>query len=642
MTRSRLLQYALVAVLLSAHFVTLHRSVQRWASNDDIVQKMSETVALVAPSQHVQPAVRSPFDSVGERLTQSAQWESTFRLTRRDWRGAVLPRCEAVKSMSSSRNALVQIASGQSACELFLWKLGVCNMTTGLLAEPIEQCIARLGARNLANILPDRCRESKYFEQMLGTRDNGNDIGHQLRRDVRAEDWWGLPRSPIYRQQVETALLLGSKKPYIAPSERPSHSYRTGPRVCRAPNSTIAGCTMHPIGFAVPEDQIVTEISRVKLFEFLPFIPRRFPLDLNEDYSLQYNDEFLSNILYQHSFFAFTHRRGGWDCLRHYEALAAGILPYFPDLVACGKFCMPHLPKDLLAEITSLPGLQHIGALPSKNITKYRSDFVELTDTYHLTEKGKQTNFIRQGTIDWLRFDAERYFALAEKLLSFTREHLTTKSLVTYMLKVIRYREPKNVLVLTGNYYRYLIQSIVHGLYDLGFNYTVWPLDTGMLKAHEKRVWSNGTGVISQGEYEALDEATRSQESWRSVPLTESELENGRFQYRNWQGLLYVFGMRVTPPKIVHHDAEVRQRILNKEYDLVIYPWTVHGVPGTDVRPVLTKDKPFWAEVSAVLPASRIVFVDTTDDVFNDPDEVLRDMCGKGHIFRRSLHDVDC
>jgi hypothetical protein len=81
-------------------------------------------------------------------------------------------------------------------------------------------------------------------------------------------------------------------------------------------------------------------------------------------------------------------------------------------------------------------------------------------------------------------------------------------------------------------------------------------------------------------------------------------------------------------------------KILSGYYDLVIYPWTVHRAPGT--APVFAKDKPFWNAVSRTLPSDRIVFIDTTDDVFADPDDVLYDYCGKGIIFRRSLHDHEC
>ena len=35
---------------------------------------------------------------------------------------------------------------------------------------------------------------------------------------------------------------------------------------------------------------------------------------------------------YQESVFGLTCKKAGWDCLRHYEILANGCIPYFPDI----------------------------------------------------------------------------------------------------------------------------------------------------------------------------------------------------------------------------------------------------------------------------------------------------------------------
>ena len=40
--------------------------------------------------------------------------------------------------------------------------------------------------------------------------------------------------------------------------------------------------------------------------------------------------------------FAITTRRGGWDCLRHYEIAAAGAVPCFRQLEAKPARCAPH------------------------------------------------------------------------------------------------------------------------------------------------------------------------------------------------------------------------------------------------------------------------------------------------------------
>jgi hypothetical protein len=51
-----------------------------------------------------------------------------------------------------------------------------------------------------------------------------------------------------------------------------------------------------------------------------------------------------------------THWRS-WDCLRHYEILAAGSVPYFKDLDLSPKATLAHLPKALLLEGKALQGV---------------------------------------------------------------------------------------------------------------------------------------------------------------------------------------------------------------------------------------------------------------------------------------------
>ena len=54
--------------------------------------------------------------------------------------------------------------------------------------------------------------------------------------------------------------------------------------------------------------------------------------------------------MYQQSMFALTSKKGGWDCLRHYEILAAGCIPIFENLDACPLDTMVSFPKELLRE----------------------------------------------------------------------------------------------------------------------------------------------------------------------------------------------------------------------------------------------------------------------------------------------------
>lgn len=49
--------------------------------------------------------------------------------------------------------------------------------------------------------------------------------------------------------------------------------------------------------------------------------------------SYVYNTENLYYQQYAESYFGLTTKKGGWDCMRHYEIIRAGCIPYFPDIV---------------------------------------------------------------------------------------------------------------------------------------------------------------------------------------------------------------------------------------------------------------------------------------------------------------------
>jgi hypothetical protein len=54
--------------------------------------------------------------------------------------------------------------------------------------------------------------------------------------------------------------------------------------------------------------------------------------------------------MYRKSMFAHTKKKGGWDCLRHYEILAAGCIPFFDDLDKCPLDTLVSFPKDILRD----------------------------------------------------------------------------------------------------------------------------------------------------------------------------------------------------------------------------------------------------------------------------------------------------
>ena len=99
-----------------------------------------------------------------------------------------------------------------------------------------------------------------------------------------------------------------------------------------------------PISFSIPEEKIVKEASEIKKERFLAeYLPGN-----GNSYIYNKEQEYYQN--YQKAFFGRTHKKGGWDCMRHYEILANFCLPHFPDLENCPPKTMSNFPKQQILE----------------------------------------------------------------------------------------------------------------------------------------------------------------------------------------------------------------------------------------------------------------------------------------------------
>jgi len=100
---------------------------------------------------------------------------------------------------------------------------------------------------------------------------------------------------------------------------------------------------IHPISFSIPSEKLVKDISAIiktkKIANYIPSSPGT---------GYVYNDESEYYNDYRTSFFARTHKKGGWDCMRHYEILANYCLPHFPDLANCPTHTMTNFPKPMI------------------------------------------------------------------------------------------------------------------------------------------------------------------------------------------------------------------------------------------------------------------------------------------------------
>ncbi len=165
---------------------------------------------------------------------------------------------------------------------------------------------------------------------------------------------------------------------------------------------------LYPITFSIPEEKVICEVPpKTKLLsDLIPGDSRTYIYKNETDY---YNE-------YKASIFATTTKKAGWDCMRHYEIMANGCIPYFPNIEECPKNTMALLPKDLL----------------------YRGN--ELYDKY------------KNKNIDELTSEeAYSCYKLIKELITYTRNNLTTRKMAEYILEKTNYKGVSNILYLSQN-----------------------------------------------------------------------------------------------------------------------------------------------------------------------------------------------
>ena len=100
--------------------------------------------------------------------------------------------------------------------------------------------------------------------------------------------------------------------------------------------------TLKPISFAMPDSKVSLVKEKVKDFAYITPLNRSTYI-YNEEWSY-YND-------YKEARFGYTCKKAGWDCMRHYEILGNGALPYFPDIEGCPERTMANFPKALCQSV---------------------------------------------------------------------------------------------------------------------------------------------------------------------------------------------------------------------------------------------------------------------------------------------------
>lgn len=100
-----------------------------------------------------------------------------------------------------------------------------------------------------------------------------------------------------------------------------------------------------PFPYAIPDEYIVQHIRIEKTRIFSDLKPS-FGGKATYTFGAGQQADYYKH--YQESRFAHTKKKGGWDCLRHYEILMNGCIPVFENLAECPSKCLYFFPKDLV------------------------------------------------------------------------------------------------------------------------------------------------------------------------------------------------------------------------------------------------------------------------------------------------------
>jgi hypothetical protein len=176
-----------------------------------------------------------------------------------------------------------------------------------------------------------------------------------------------------------------------------------------------------PISFCIDEDKIVKTIVKNKSTAFSSLIPGDFS-------TYTFNSEEEYNKHYSDCFYAFTWKKGGWDCMRHYEIIAAGCMPFFIDLSSCPENTMKNFPKSLVLEAMQLPGFD-----------------------------------IHTRTIDMNIFPIDKYYELLDKVVDHAKQHLTSRVVAKTVLDICNfdYSENSKTKLVYYNFYIPDYQSLM-------------------------------------------------------------------------------------------------------------------------------------------------------------------------------------
>jgi len=303
---------------------------------------------------------------------------------------------------------------------------------------------------------------------------------------------------------------------------------------------------IYPLSYSLPDEMVVavgeeSDICKTRIWAEINPMDRttyRFRCGQEAEYHQQYRD----------AMFAYTLKKGGWDCLRHYEIMVNGCIPMFLDLEHCPRDTLSSFPKDLVGEANRLFG-------PLVDPTLSGDDLVGVVD--------------RSVYLDY-----------RHRMLDHVRNHCTVLANARYVLRTLSLKKTiRNVLMIRC---------------DIGVNYTREMFWIGM-KRHIDSLANNddsGGGGCAV-EYPAM-------------PYLYSDFPEE--QIGNIHGWGYGYARRLdasTRCLDYPDDAAIMASICSRKWDLVVFGKTGpdEGYHGS------IPNLPFWTEVFRHYSKDEIVFL---------------------------------
>lgn len=173
--------------------------------------------------------------------------------------------------------------------------------------------------------------------------------------------------------------------------------------------------SIKPISFGFPRNKMHGDLpNKEKLLgHVIPGVSETFI----------YNDEDSYFMDYRTSMFAYTWKKSGWDCLRHYEIICNDCIPIFLDIKHCPETNCTTLPKKLLMEYYDVSGISKLFDFDSP---------IQYDDRCTLV-LNRDLSKINEFEVDENVYEIYSHYLI--KLKEYAINNLTTESLGEYILK---------------------------------------------------------------------------------------------------------------------------------------------------------------------------------------------------------------